>query len=64
MLMEDFFEAVERAFRSAASKIPVLPLLGIKPPLELPLPAPGTSSVDRRLVPERRHMPDRRLPRV
>jgi hypothetical protein len=64
MLMEYFFEAVERAFRSAATKIPVSSLKERKRVLEFPLPVSDTSWVERRLVSERRHLPDRRLPRV
>ena len=58
MLMEDFFDAVTRAFARKADRIPLPSRPDLKSPLELPLPTPestqATSPSDRRRLPERR----------
>jgi hypothetical protein len=63
MLIEEFFEAVDRAFMSEANRIPSPLRLQLKTPLELPLAQPegpqATPSPERRLGP-RRHRPQRR----
>ena len=66
MLMDDFFNAVDRAFAREADRIPSRFRLELKTSLELPLPAPetlqGTRSSERRRTPERR-LQKHRLPR-
>jgi hypothetical protein len=65
MLMEDFFNAVDRAFTRAANKVSSPFLLELKTSLKLPLLAPespqATHSSDRRRIPERR-LKERRRP--
>jgi hypothetical protein len=68
VLMEDFFDAVDRAFTKEKDRIPVPSRLERKTPLELPLSVVGspqaTRSPQRRRVADRRHLPERRLPRA
>lgn len=59
MLMEDFFNAVDRAFTRAANKISLPLYLELKTSLKLPLLAPESPQVAR--SPERRRTPERRL---
>ena len=66
MLIEDFFEAVDRAFVEEARRIPAPLRLELKSPVELPLSvpqiSPSTPLSERRRL-ERRLLPERRLPR-
>ena len=59
MLIEDFFEGVDRAFIEEAGRIPAPGRLELKTPVGLPLSAPesssATSSSERRRLPERRY---------
>jgi hypothetical protein len=68
VLMEDFFDAVDRAFTKEKDRIPSPSRLELKTPLELPLSAvespQATRSQQRRRVADRRHLPERRLPRA
>jgi hypothetical protein len=58
MVIEDFFEAVDRAFIQEAARIPAPLRLELKTPVELPLSAPdgspATSSSERSRQPGRR----------
>ena len=67
MVIEDFFNTVDRAFRREATRILSPFGLELKTALELPLSAPespqGSGSSERRLLPQRRLLPERRLPR-
>jgi hypothetical protein len=64
MLIEDFFEAVERAFTREADRIPPLRCLELKTPLGLPLSVrespQATRWAERHRLPERCRLPDRR----
>jgi hypothetical protein len=66
--MEDFFDAVDRAFTKEKDRIPAPSRLELKTPLELPLSVVAspreTRSPQRRRVADRRHLPERRLPRA
>jgi uncharacterized protein YjbJ (UPF0337 family) len=59
MVIEDFFEAVDRAFIQEAARIPAPHRLELKTPMELPLSAPdgspATSSSERSRQPGRRY---------
>ena len=59
MVIEDFFEAVDRAFIQEAARIPAPLRLGLKTPVELPLSAPdgpaATSSSERSRQPRHRY---------
>ena len=59
MLIEDFFAAVDRAFRREMDKIPVPHRLELKTPPELPLVASGSVLRQGRL-PQRCRLPQRR----
>jgi hypothetical protein len=67
MLIEDFFEAVDRAFIEEARRIPAPLRLELKTQVGLPLSAPHISPStlwsERRRPLERRLLPERRLPR-
>ncbi len=66
MLMEDFFDAVTRAFTKKVDRISLPSRPDPKNTLELLLPTAertrANSPSDRRRLPERRRLPDRRLP--
>ena len=65
MSIEDFFEAVDRAFTRDAAGILSPFRLELKIPLELPLSAPEnpqtSCSSERRVLPQRRLLLERRL---
>jgi hypothetical protein len=64
MLIEDFFESVDRAFIQEAGRIPAPRRLELGTPLLLPLSAPESSpsgpSLERRRQPVRCRLPARR----
>jgi len=60
MLMEDLFDAVNRAFTKKVDRIPLPSRPNLKSPLELPLQAPKSSQA--LAASDRRRLPERRLP--
>jgi hypothetical protein len=60
MLIQDFFEAVDRVFRSAASGIAAPSCLDMKAPTELSLPTPKLHEPERRLAERRVPEPRRK----